>query len=118
MKSNSYNRKGKTNPALVQAKLEASLQKKLHDAHYQGVMYSTIVMKLISYMILSDKFNFTNDQLQVFRENINEVADSLTKDYISVNDMLKLAKEEFGIKLSVDDLCIIDPEFKAITDDD
>lgn len=107
-------KKGNSNNIAVQ---KAIINKHLNDRadiiRQDAINYSVNCMNLMSYMVLSDKFGFSNDDLIRYRKQIEEISDSLMKDYMSIEDIIITCKEEFGIELPVDRLLVIDPTFSA-----
>lgn len=70
---------------------------------------TSICIKVLFYMELADKFGFTPDQLKELNKMIEETSDSICKEYLTFDDIVRVCQEEFGMKFSKEDLINIDP---------
>ena len=70
---------------------------------------TSICIKVLFYMELADKFGFTPDQLKDLNKMIEETSDSIYKEYLTFDDIVRVCQEEFGMKFSKEDLINIDP---------
>lgn len=50
-------------------------------------------------MVLRDEFGFGNKRLNQFFDNFLELYDSIDKNYLNIDDILKTLKEETGIEI-------------------
>lgn len=118
MKNSHINHIKKQNPAIAKAKFEANIERKLQETHINAVRYANIARDIIDYIVLFDKIDLSKEQIKEFKNYINEIADTLNGKYASIEDMIKVCQDEIGTKFTKEDLCIIDPKYKAyITDD-
>lgn len=61
---------------------------------------TTGVVTALSEMVLRDKFGFGTTRMNRFKDYINELADSIEKDYLTVDDVINTIREETGIDLN------------------
>lgn len=61
---------------------------------------ATGVVTALSEMVLRDKFGFGTTRMNRFKDYINELADSIEKDYLTVEDVISTIREETGIDLN------------------
>lgn len=113
--SNPYNRKAfkKPIPKKTEKDTKDSTTKILEEAFInQRIKVQTcteMCIKVLFYMILSDKFGFTNEQLKDLKEKIENAADSICKEYMTFDDIVKVCRDEFGMKFTKEELISIDP---------
>lgn len=99
------------NPALTKAKIEAGIKKSIDDAHKKGIKFAIFCSKLFSYMVLSDKFGFSHDDLERFRHEFDNLGDSMFENYISIEDILTICLDEYKVNFTLEELQLIDPSF-------
>lgn len=99
------------NPALSQAKIQAAIKKSIDDAHHKGVKFAILCAKLFSYMVLSDKFGFSHDDLERFRQEFDSLGDSMFENYFSIEDILTVCLDEYKVTFTLEELQLIDPTF-------
>lgn len=99
------------NPALTKAKIEAGIKKSIDDAHHKGIKFAILCSKLFSYMVLSDKFGFSHDDLERFRQEFDNLGDSMFENYISIEDIMTICLDEFKVNFTLEELQLIDPSF-------
>ena len=56
-----------------------------------------IIMKIIA--VMNQKGGFGTTRMNRFRDYINDLADSIEKDYLTVDDVISTIREETGIDL-------------------
>lgn len=61
---------------------------------------ATGVVTALSEMVLRDKFGFGTTRMNRFKDYINDLADSIEKDYLTVDDVINTIREETGIDLN------------------
>lgn len=72
------------------------------DAFTMKVKENTIdTITALSAYILHDKFGFGNKRIGRFVDCMNEFADSICTDWLTVEDMIGVIKEETGIDLRI-----------------
>lgn len=71
------------------------------DEFTMNVKRHTIgVITALSEMVLRDKFGFGATRLNRFKDYMNDLADSIDKDYLTVDDVINVIKEETGVDLT------------------
>lgn len=114
MPKQSFSKSGKReNPALTKAKIEAGIKKSIDDAHHKGVTFAILCAKLFSYMVLSDKFGFSHDDLERFRTEFHNLGDAMFENYISIEDIMTVCLDEYKVKFTLEELQLIDPSFNT-----
>lgn len=61
-------------------------------------------------MVLHDKFGITDkDELKRYCKEMDNLSDTMNKEYANLSDFVKALNEESGFALSDDELAAIDP---------
>lgn len=81
-----------TNPRRLPVN-QADLRKAKNEAISEAVRAAYAII----FIVLRDKENFTNEQLDKLWREINELSDSIVKGYVKLSDLLWVLKEEAGI---------------------
>ena len=74
-------------------------QKEMDEFTLKVKKNATGVVTALSEMVLRDKFGFGTMRMNRFKDYINELADSIEKDYLTVNDVISTIRDETGIDL-------------------
>lgn len=70
------------------------------DGFIEGIAFSSKNYSAIVILILKDKFDFTNEQVQTATANINNYFDSLVRGDVSFGDVTQSLKDDYGIDLN------------------
>ena len=84
----------KTNPRRV-PRTEADVDWARKEGMRIGQDYATIIYLFV----LADKENATPEILQRVAGEINDLADSIVKGYVTIADLKNTLKEEFGVEV-------------------
>lgn len=74
-------------------------QKEMDEFTLKVKQNATGVVTVLSEMVLRDKLGFGTTRMNRFRDYINELADSIEKDYLTVDDVISTIRDETGIDL-------------------
>ena len=74
-------------------------QKEMDEFTLKVKQNATGVVTALSEMVLRDKFGFGTTRMNRFKDYINELADSIEKDYLTVDDVISTIRDETGIDL-------------------
>lgn len=78
-----------------------TIPKKEMDLFLGKVKENTVGTALaMSEYILRNKFGFGSVRMSRFKDYMNDLADSIVRDYLTVDDIVENLKEETGIDLS------------------
>ncbi len=87
--------KKKTNPRRQPVTM-ADLNKAREIATAQSIQSAYAIM----FTVLRDKHDYTPEQLQQIRDEINDLADSINKGYVKIKDLVWVLKDEADINVS------------------
>ncbi|WP_301066523.1 hypothetical protein [uncultured Duncaniella sp.] len=79
----------------------------MKSAKQQGRRYGTISTLVICLSVLNDNYGFTTEQLDEFYKKVDDMADSLIENYVTLEDMVKALDEYYGLKLPAEDIALI-----------
>ena len=71
------------------------------DERKKTIAFSVEAYSSAMTMVLCDKFDFTNDQLQKIATEIGDVFDSILRGYISIEDIKKTLHDE-GVDILIE----------------
>lgn len=108
-----YHNAKKLNPAVQQAKIEQRVKQAMLQSRKDGIEYGSIVTILLIIMVLSDKTNMPEEELEYVMKQLGDLSDSLMQDYMSVPDLIKTLKEEHNFSIKEDKLIKFYPELEA-----
>ena len=74
-------------------------QKEMDEFTLKVKQNATGVVTALPEMVLRDKFGFGTTRMNRFKDYINELADSIEKDYLTVDDVISTIRDETGIDL-------------------
>lgn len=87
--------KKKTNPRRIPVS-QADLQKAKNEITVEAIQSAYAIM----FTVLRDKHDYTVEQLNLLRHEINDLSDSLAKGYVKIKDLLFVLKDEAGITIT------------------
>lgn len=70
----------------------------------QGREFGIISTLIICVNVLNDYYGFSVDELENFYRRVDDVADSLNQDLITLTDIAKALKQFYGFELPIQDL--------------
>lgn len=108
-----YHNAKKLNPAVQQAKIEQRVKQAMLQSRKDGIEYGSIVTILLIIMVLSDKTDMPEEELEYVMKQLGDLSDSLMQDYMSVPDLIKTLKEEHNFSIKEDKLIKFYPELEA-----
>ena len=117
-RNKSYQKSKNNNPALTRIGIENRIREAMDDAKNQGIRYASIIYNILLVMVLSDKTRLTDEEVQKVSDELTRVSESILGDYMTIPDAIKTLKEEYGFKLSGDDLLKYFPELEGYLDPD
>lgn len=79
----------------------------MKSAKQQGRRYGTISTLVICLSVLNDNYGFTTEQLDEFYKKVDDMADSLIENYVTLEDMVKALDEYYNLKLPAEDIALI-----------
>lgn len=103
----------KQNPALKQAAIKAKLETTLKNSFKDGIEYATTMVNIMTVMILFDKFNFSEEDLHKFTDEMDSISDSMIDGYVSIEDMIATIREEAHTNMTTDLLLKLYPGLNA-----
>lgn len=71
----------------------------VNRAKREAVGRATTFMMAITMTVLYDKEGFAPEDLRRVIAEMNDLSDSVSKSYVSVNDLLKTLSEEAGVNV-------------------
>lgn len=104
---------GKQNPMVEQLKIEKRIKKAMDEARDSGIEYTSIVYSVILLMVLSDKTDMSEDEIQRIKDEVVRAAESITKEYMTIPDVIKTLAEEHNYKLDTKKLLKYYPELEG-----
>ena len=113
MKNKSFQKPKKNNPALEQERIKAIIKKNMDESYASGLQYGVVIYSGILLMVLSDKTSLSEEEIQKVIDEIGRAADSITGDYMTIQDVIKMLQEEYGYKLDIDQLTKYYPELNG-----
>lgn len=113
MKNKSFQKPKKNNPALEQERIKAIIKKNMDESYASGLQYGVVIYSVILLMVLSDKTSLSEEEIQKVIDEIARAADSITGDYMTIQDVIKMLQEEYGYKLDIDQLTKYYPELNG-----
>lgn len=113
MKNKSFQKPKKNNPALEQERIKAIIKKNMDESYASGLQYGVVIYSVILLMVLSDKTSLSEEEIQKVIDEIGRAADSITGDYMTIQDVIKMLQEEYGYKLDIDQLTKYYPELNG-----
>lgn len=63
----------------------------------ESISTATKIAYTIIFTVLYDKEDFTREDLSRIKTEIDDLSDSIVKDYVSINDLSRVLKDELGI---------------------
>ena len=113
MKNKSFQKPKKNNPALEQERIKAIIKKNMDESYASGLQYGVVIYSVILLMVLSDKTSLSEEEIQKVIDEIGRAADSITGDYMTIQDVIKMLQEEYGYKLDIEQLTKYYPELNG-----
>lgn len=113
MKNKSFQKPKKNNPALEQERIKAIIKKNMDESYASGLQYGVVIYSVILLMVLSDKTSLSEEEIQKVIDEIARAADSITGDYMTIQDVIKMLQEEYGYKLDIEQLTKYYPELNG-----
>ena len=113
MKNKSFQKPKKNNPALEQERIKAIIKKNMDESYASGLQYGVVIYSVILLMVLSDKTSLSEEDIQKVIDEIGRAADSITGDYMTIQDVIKMLQEEYGYKLDIEQLTKYYPELNG-----
>ena len=102
------------NPALKEQILKKAIEKELIDANDKGVKFGVAAYEVLTLMILFDKFNFSEEDLKRYMNEMGNYSECITGDYVTLADYVKTLREEANFKLTDDQIATIDPSLAGL----
>lgn len=113
MKNKSFQKPKKNNPALEQERIKSIIKKNMDESYASGLQYGVVIYSVILLMVLSDKTSLSEEEIQKVIDEIARAADSITGDYMTIQDVIKMLQEEYGYKLDIEQLTKYYPELNG-----
>lgn len=108
-----YQRPKQNNPAVKKMEVENRIKEVMKDSFREGITYATLVYSIIMAMVLLDKTSLSDEEVKKVCDNIGNTADSIVKDYVSVEDLITTLREEYGFTPSEDKMIDFYPSLVA-----
>ena len=86
--------KPKPNPRRRPATI-ADVRRAADEAYLEAVRF----VWAVCLYTLKDKHNASDEDIQTFWDELNDVADSIEKGYVNIADIRNVLKKEYGIEL-------------------
>lgn len=112
-KNGTYHKPKPLNPQQRQEQTKIMIKKYLDDARHSGLEYGVVTTMIILAHVLYDKTKLTDDEIKNIIHLMGNASESISGEYMTIQDVIKVLKEEEDFSISEEKLLEFYPEFEG-----
>ena len=112
-KKGTYQKPKQLNPQQRQEQTKLLIKKHLDDARHSGVEYGVVTTMIILAHILYDKTKLADDEIKEIIHLMGNASESISGEYMTIQDVITVLKEEEDFSISEEKLLEFYPEFEG-----
>ena len=112
-KNGTYQKPKPLNPQQRQEQTKLMIKKHLDDARHSGLEYGVVTTMIILAHILYDKTKLKDEEIKEIIHLMGNASESISGEYMTIQDVITVLKEEDDFSISEEKLLEFYPEFEG-----
>lgn len=112
-KNGTYQKPKQLNPQQQQEQTKKIIKQYMDNARQSGLEYGTLTTMIILAHVLYDKTDLTDEQIKKIIHDMANASESISGEYMTIQDVIKVLKEENNFSISEDKLIEFYPELEG-----
>ena len=112
-KKGTYQKPKTLNPQQRQEQTKQMIKKYMDDARHSGLEYGIVTTMIILAHVLYDKTKLKDEEIKEIIHLMGNASESISGEYMTIQDVIKVLKEEEDFTISEEKLIEFYPEFEG-----